>query len=132
MKEIQIKQVPRQSCELFSAHSAVSGCRLDADYMEGLYDADKKTWSIDYEVLLTHDNSLQPVLDCTNDGDILLFTTDDSFDIEEKMTITKSVTLSATADLSTFDPQDTSSMPESEEQAIFECPSKKEGAISVA
>ena len=103
-------------------------CSLRNRQINRYLDTDTRTWRIDDSALDQLENDLQSVVNCTQEGDIILFNVSEPVRPARRVTIPWNLTLSADTD--STDPVD-DLFPRARNKAILTCPEENVGVLFV-
>lgn len=96
---------------------------MEAEDLEGLLDPDRRVWLLDGDALSGID--LQDVVDCAQEGDVLLFDVDYAVKQAERVVVPRNLTLSGVVDGTDLEE---GVFPESQSKVRMTCP---EGDVGV-
>ena len=107
-----------QTDTLGSCRSGVR-CYLTENAIDKYLDADSRTWFVDEAFLGGVDHDLQSLIDCTKEGDTILFNVSCVIESRSRVTIPWKLTLSAHVEAPIRDGE---TVPRSETKTRFTCP----------
>ena len=103
-------------------------CRLTQRKIARILDVDVRTWSIDDAVWADIEEDLQEIVNCSDEGDALLFDVSNTLQPARRVTLPWSLTLStAVRDRDLVD----GIFPETRRKTAFRCPSSNSGVFRV-
>ena len=103
-------------------------CSLSKQAIRRYVDEDTRTWRVTAAILDEIEHDLQSIMNCTEDGDILLFDVVGTIRPAYRVTISNRLTLGANVE-NTPDTDDASIA--SQTSATFECPQDNEGIFTI-
>ena len=103
-------------------------CTLPNRVLGGLLDEATRTWLIDDDALDEVENDLQSIINCTREGDVVLFDVARSIRPVRRVTIPWNLTLSANTESADLGG---GVFPRTRAKATFRCPSRNEGVFFV-
>ena len=103
-------------------------CRLSRSEIGRYLNADKRTWLIDDSVLSELGNDLQEIVNCSEEGDLILLDVTDNIQPTGRIVIPRALTWSARVD----DPElEDGVFPETRRKTTFNCPADDEGVFLI-
>ena len=106
---------------LFVVAYADDTCRMTRSEIAAMYHVESRTWLLDDRGLDSISGDVQSVIDCSDDGDIVLFNVVAPIEPPRRITIPRNLTLSSTTasvDL------ERGVFPKADRQTVFRCPRK--------